>query len=115
VEADGRTRWFDGVSGASDLWYVVHPDHPTRFLGFPEADSADDVGGEGSRDDAGDETNCSNWLPLWAASDCFFDRGDSRGGVGGLIVPFSNAGCACGPSVKGSSPSEIMANERVAD
>jgi len=71
------------------------------------------VGGDVSREDAGEDINCTFSFPAletrtWSVA--FFDRGDSLGGVGGLEPIFSNV-CEVGPVVKGSSTSRTIVRE----
>lgn len=90
TDADERRRIVVGVVGMVwGLWYVVHGDQLTRFLGGPEADSVEDDGGVISREDATEPSSAR-----WAAT-LDLDLGDSLGGVGGRGGICSNGRCWC--------------------
>lgn len=76
---------------------MVQPDHTTFFLGLSVVvESAEEVGGEGSREDMGEE---ASWRQSgFARSVIVLLRGDSRGGVGGRGVAVWSES-----AVKGSS------------
>lgn len=76
-----RERIGVDVGGESGLWYFVQGDQMTRFLGL----SVDEEGGEVSLEEIEEEERTMLVFVVRKGSlvAVFFERGDSRGGVGG--------------------------------
>lgn len=69
------------VRGTSGLWYLVQGDQRTRFLGLSTAEDSEEGGGEDSARRMLESVVAKGSLAV--AVRAFFERGDSRGGVGG--------------------------------